>query len=185
MIEETLEDARRRMAATVDLLKGDLAGIRSNRASTGLVENIRVDYFGSEMPLNQLAQISVGDARLIVIQPWDKNAVNSVVKAIQTSDLGMMPNVDGDVIRLNIPALTEERRREMIKVVRAEVETSRVAVRNIRRDANSDLKELLKEKEISEDDERRGQEMIQKLTDKYIKEIDTLLDEKSKALTEF
>jgi ribosome recycling factor len=184
MIEEIKQDAATRMAKSVDSLKHELSKVRTGRAHTSLLDHIGVSYYGSEVPLNQAASVSVGDARTLVVSPWEKNMVPVIEKAILTSDLGLNPSTAGAVIRIPLPPLTEERRREMVKVVRHEAEFGRVAIRNIRRDANSDFKDLLKEKEITEDEDRRAQEEIQKLTDKYIEEIDNLLALKEKELME-
>ena len=184
MIDDILKDAEVRMGKTIEALKNDLSKMRTGRASTGLVEHIQVSCYGSETPLNQVANISVGDAPSLTVTPWDKSMVKPIEKAIMDSGLGLNPVTAGEVIRIPLPPLTEERRKEMIRLVRQEVESSRVAVRNVRRDANSDLKALQKEKEISEDDERRGSDLIQKLTDQKIVEIDKLLEEKEKDLME-
>lgn len=165
MLDETLDDAKERMSATVEALKREMAGVRTGRAATGLVDNLRVDYFGSEMPLNQLAQISVGDARLLVIQPWDKNAVDPIAKAIQNSDLSISPNIDGAIIRLNLPPLTEERRRDLVKSVKARGEESKVTIRSIRRDAQDMIRTIEKDGDASQDDCQRAQKDLQKLTD--------------------
>ncbi|MGH8204556.1 MAG: ribosome recycling factor [Steroidobacteraceae bacterium] len=156
--------------------------MRTGRANTGLLEGIKVEYYGSEMPLNQVASVSVEDARTLVVSPWDKAAVSAVEKAILKSDLGLTPNTAGQVIRLPLPPMTEERRRELTKVARHEAENARVAVRSVRRDLMNELKEMLKEKLISEDDDRRVQEEIQKLTDRHVHDIDQVLAEKEKEL---
>jgi ribosome recycling factor len=184
MIEDIKKDARTRMAKSIESLKHELAKIRTGRAHTSLLDHITVEYYGAEVPIGQAANITVEDARTLVVTPWDKTMVKPIEKAIMNSDLGLNPSTAGTVMRVPMPALTEERRRDLVKVVRHEAENARVAVRNIRRDANHDLKELLKEKEISEDDERRGQEEIQKLTDKFVKEIDELLEAKEAELME-
>ncbi len=184
MIEDINQDARQRMAKSVEALKHELAKIRTGRAHTSLLDHITVEYYGSEVPLNQVASINVEDARTLTITPWEKNMVGKVEKAILSSDLGLNPATAGTVIRVPMPPLTEERRRELVRIVRQEAENGRVTIRNIRRDANHDLKDLLKEKEISEDEEKRAQENIQKLTDKNIAHVDSLLSEKEKELME-
>jgi len=184
MIEDIKKDARTRMAKSIESLKHELAKIRTGRAHTSLLDHITVEYYGTEVPIGQAANITVEDARTLVVSPWDKSMVKPIEKAIMNSDLGLNPSTAGTVMRVPMPPLTEERRRDLVKVVRHEAENARVAVRNIRRDANHDLKELLKEKEISEDDERRGQEEIQKLTDKFVKQIDELLEAKEAELME-
>jgi ribosome recycling factor len=182
MLEDIKKDAVDRMQKCVAALKNDLKKLRTGRAHTSLVEHIKVDYYGTDTPLAQVARITVEDARTLVVTPFDKGVVQAVEKAIMKSDLGLMPNTAGTVIRIPMPAMTEERRRDMTKVVKHEAENARVAVRNVRRDVNQDVKELLKEKLISQDDDRRGQEEIQKLTDKYIAEIEVVLAEKEKEL---
>jgi ribosome recycling factor len=184
VIDDILKDAEIRMGKTIESLKNDLSKMRTGRANTSLIEHIQVSCYGADTPLNQVANISVGDARSLTVTPWDKSMVKPIEKAIMDSGLGLNPVTAGEVIRVPLPPLTEERRKEMIRLVRQEVESSRVAVRNIRRDANSDFKTLLKEKEISEDDERRASDLVQKLTDKKIVEIDKLLEEKEKDLME-
>ncbi|NPB09282.1 MAG: ribosome recycling factor [Thermodesulfobacteria bacterium] len=180
MIKDLLEDAKRRMAKSVKNFQAEIAKIRTGRASVALVDSIKVDYYGTVMPLNQMATITVADARLIVIQPWDPSALGAIEKAIQRSDLGLSPTNDGKVIRIAVPPLTEERRKELVKMVRKMAEEARVAVRNIRRDVLDDLKELKKEGEISEDDFYRAQDQLQKITDEYIGKIDQILEEKEK-----
>lgn len=184
MIEDIKKDAASRMSKSVDSLREKLAKVRTGRAHPSLLDHLVVSYYGSDVPLTQVANINIEDARTLVVQPWEQPMVKAVEKAIMESDLGINPNTAGTVIRVPLPALTEERRRDMTKIVRAEAEQLRVAVRNIRRDANGDLKDLVKEKLISEDDERRGQEDIQKLTDQHIKEIDEVLDKKEADLLE-
>ncbi|WP_296806728.1 ribosome recycling factor [Thiocapsa sp.] len=178
MIDDIKKDAAERMAKSVEALSHELAKIRTGRAHPSLLDHVMVSYYGSEMPIRQVANVSAEDARTLAVTPWERNMVQAVEKAIMQSDLGLNPNTAGTVIRVPMPALTEERRRDLIKVARNEAEQARVAVRNIRRDANHDLKELLKDKMISEDDERRGQELVQKLTDQYIKDVDAVLAEK-------
>ncbi len=182
MIADLKKDTETRMQKTLEALKTDLMKVRTGRAHTGLLDHIQVDYYGSMVPVNQVANVSLSDARTIAVQPYEKNMVGKVEKAIRDSDLGLNPATNGDQIRVPMPMLTEERRKDLIKVVRTEAEGARVSTRNIRRDANNDLKNLLKDKEISEDEERRGQEEVQKLTDKYIAEVDKALAEKEKEL---
>lgn len=167
MIADVLKDAETRMRKALDALERDLTSIRTGRASPSLVERLTVDYYGSATPLNQLAGISVPESRLLVIQPWDRGTIGPIEKAIQKSDLGLTPNNDGQVIRINIPALTEERRKHLVRIVHGNVEDAKVAIRNIRRDANSKVKELVGGKMISEDDERRGNSQIEELTKRF------------------
>jgi len=167
---------------SLDSFKSDLAKIRTGRAHTGLLDHIVVDYYGSMVPINQVAGVNLGDAKTINVQPYEKNMVAKVEKAIRDSDLGLNPATSGDLIRVPMPILTEERRKDLIKVVRTEAESAKVAIRNIRRDANDSLKKSLKEKAISEDDERRSQDDVQKITDKFIAEIDKLLQSKESEL---
>jgi len=178
MINEVKKSAEQKMHKTVETLKHDYQKVRTGRAHTGLLDHIQVDYYGSMMPINQVANVTLGDARTIAVQPWEKKMVAVVEKAIRDSDLGLNPSTSGDVIRVPMPALTEERRKELIKVVRHEAENARVAIRNVRRDANEHLKKLLKEHKVSEDDERHAQTDVQKLTDRYIAEIDKVLQGK-------
>ncbi|KRT54458.1 ribosome recycling factor [endosymbiont of Ridgeia piscesae] len=185
MIDDIKSDAATRMDKSVEALRNELAKIRTGRAHPSLLDHIKVDYYGSETPLNQVANINIEDARTLAVTPWEKTMVQAVEKAIMTSDLGLNPMSAGTVIRVPMPPLTEERRKDMIRIARNEAEGARVAVRNIRRDANHDLKDLVKEKMISEDDERRGQEIIQKLTDQHVKTIDEVLAVKEKDLMEF
>ena len=182
MLEEIKKDALTRMNKSVEAFRHDLTKLRTGRATTALVDHLKVNYYGSDMPLTQVASVSVSDARSLTITPWEKGMVSAVEKAILASDLGLTPNTAGTVIRINLPPLTEERRKELIKVVRGEAENARVAVRNLRRDANNALKEAVKEKEISEDDERRAQDDVQKLTDRYIAEVDKQLAQKEQDL---
>ncbi|ASQ46084.1 ribosome recycling factor [Legionella clemsonensis] len=184
MINDIKQDAEKRMKKTVETLQNDLTKIRTGRANPSLLDHVQVDYYGNSTPLNQVANITVSDSRTLLVTPWEKSIVAAVEKAILTSDLGLNPATAGNAIRVPMPPLTEERRKEMIRVVRGEGEQGRVAIRNIRRDANNHLKDLVKAKEISEDDERRASEVIQKLTDKYIAEVDALLVEKEKDLME-
>lgn len=185
MIEEFKKDAEVRMSKSVEALKSELTKLRTGRAHTSLLEHITVDYYGSEVPINQVANISVSDARTLTVTPWEKQMVSAVEKAIMNSGMGLNPASAGEVIRVPLPPLTEERRKDMIRVVRQEGEGARVAIRNIRRDVLGDIKTLLKEKEITEDDERRSHDDIQKITDKYIAQVDKLLEDKEKDLMEF
>ena len=181
-IVEIKKQSGENMAKSVDALKHDLAKVRTGRAHTGLIDHLRVDYYGSEMPINQVANVTLADARTISIQPFEKKMVQVVEKAIRDSDLGVNPATSGDVIRVPMPALTEERRRELTKIVKHEGENAKVAVRNIRRDAIAHLKALLKEGDVSEDDEKRAQDEVQKMTDKSIAEVDKLVADKEKEL---
>lgn len=185
MIEEFKKDAEVRMSKSVESLKTELTKLRTGRAHTSLLEHITVDYYGSEVPINQVANLSVADARTLTVTPWEKPMVSVVEKAIMNSGMGLNPASAGEVIRVPLPPLTEERRKDMIRVVRHEGEGARVAIRNIRRDVLGDIKTLLKEKEITEDDERRAQDDVQKITDKYIAQVDKLLEDKEKDLMEF
>lgn len=175
MIADVKKSAEQKMQKTLETLKADLAKVRTGRAHTGILDHITVDYYGSQMPINQVANVTLLDPRTISVHPWGKKMVNVIEKAIRESDLGLNPATAGEVIRVPMPPLTEERRKDLIKVVKHEAENARVAVRNIRRDANNTLKELLKQKTISEDHERRAQDEIQKLTDRFISEIDKAL----------
>ena len=175
MIADVKKTAEQKMHKSLEALKTDLGKVRTGRAHTGILDHVTVDYYGTQMPLNQVANLTLLDARTIGISPWEKKMGAVIEKAIRDSDLGLNPAAQGDLIRVPMPALTEERRRELIKVVKGEGENAKVAVRNLRRDANHHLKDLLKQKAVSEDDERRAQDEIQKLTDKYIAEIDKLL----------
>jgi ribosome recycling factor len=182
MINDIKKDAETRMQKSIEALKGELSKIRTGRAHPSLLNHITVDYYGSEVPIGQVANIAVEDARTLTVTPWEKPMVQVVEKAIMTSDLGLNPATSGSVIRVPMPPLTEERRRDLIKVVKNEGEQGKVAIRNIRRDANSDIKGLLKEKEISEDEARGGEDGIQKITDKYIAEVDSLIEAKEQDL---
>ena len=182
MIADVKKTAEQKMHKSVDALKTDLGKVRTGRAHTGLLDHISVDYYGTQMPLNQVANVTLLDARTIGISPWEKKMGAVIEKAIRESDLGLNPSTQGDIIRVPMPALTEERRRELIKVVKGDGENAKVAVRNLRRDAIHHLKDLLKQKEVSEDDEHRAQDDIQKLTDKFIAEIDRLLAAKESDL---
>ena len=180
MIEDVKKDANERMQKCVLALRNELKKLRTGRAHPSLVDHLKVDYYGSNTPLSQVARINVEDARTLVVTPFDKGMVQVIEKAIMKSDLGLMPNTAGTVIRIPMPPLTEERRRDMTKVVRNEAEGARVAVRNVRRDVLNDVKELLKEKLVTQDEDHRAQDEIQKLTDKYIAEIEQVLIEKEK-----
>lgn len=182
MIPELKKSTEQRMGKSIEAFKGDLAKVRTGRAHTGLLDHISVDYYGSPTPLNQVAKVVLLDSRTIGVTPFEKKLIQAVEKAIRDSDLGLNPATSGDTVRVPMPALTEERRKELIKVVRHEAENARVAVRNLRRDANHALKEALKKKDISENDERRAQDDVQKLTDRHIAEIDKLLQQKEAEL---
>ena len=182
MLNEIKKDAQARMVKSIEALRHDLTKLRTGRATTALVDHLKVNYYGSDMPLTQVASVTVTDARSLTISPWEKQMVSAVEKAILASDLGLTPNTAGTVIRINIPALTEERRRELSKHVHGEGENAKIAVRNIRRDANQQVKDLLKEKEITEDEERQTQDEIQKLTDKAIKDVDDVVKAKEQEL---
>jgi ribosome recycling factor len=177
-VADTRKGAEQKMQRSIDAFKNDLSKIRTGRAHTGLLDHIQVDYYGSPVPISQVANLTLVDARTIGVQPWEKKMVPVVEKAIRESDLGLNPSAQGDLIRVPMPALTEERRRELTKVVKSEGETAKIAVRNLRRDANEQLKKLVKDKEISEDEERRAGEDIQKLTDRFVAEIDKLVQTK-------
>ena len=182
MLNDIKKDAQTRMAKSVDAFRHDLIKIRTGRATTALVDHLKVNYYGSDMPLSQVANVSIADARSLVITPWEKQMVGAVEKAILASDLGLTPNTAGTVIRLNLPALTEERRRELSKLVHSESENAKVAIRNIRRDANHQVKELLKDKQVTEDDVARLEIEIQKLTDSAIKDVDEVVKAKEQEL---
>ncbi len=184
MINEILDDAKERMGKSVDALKGELSRLRTGRANTALLDNIKVDYYGNPTPLSQVANVTVADSRTLGVQPWEKGMVQTIEKAILESDLDLNPMSAGDIIRIPIPPLSQERRLDLVKLVKSEGEGGKVAVRNIRRDAISHIKELLKEKEISEDDARHGEEQVQKLTDSSIANIDNLLKGKEEELME-
>ena len=175
---EIIKSTENRMGKSIESLSNNLAKIRTGRASPGLLDHVQVDYYGSMVPVSQVANVNVIDSRALSVQPWEKNMISVVEKAIRESDLGLNPVPLGDLIRVPMPALTEERRRELTRVVRAEGEDAKVAVRNLRREANDSLKNLVKDKEISEDEERRYQEVVQKLTDKFVAEIDDLIARK-------
>jgi ribosome recycling factor len=180
MLEDIKKDAVERMQKCVQALRNELKRLRTGRAHPSLLEHIRVDYYGNEVPLNQVANIALEDSRTITVTPWEKSMVGAIEKAIMKSDLGLMPNSAGTVIRVPMPALTEERRKDLTKVVRHEAENARVAVRNVRRDVMNELKDMVKEKLLAQDDDRRAQEEVQKLTDKHVAEIDQVLAEKEK-----
>jgi len=182
MVDDIIKDAEIRMNKSLDSLRQELAKVRTGRAHPSLLEHITVDYYGSETPLSQVASIGVEDARTLTITPWERPMVQAIEKAIMNSDLGLNPNSAGAVIRIPMPQLTEERRRDLVKVVKGEGENSKIAVRNIRRDANSDFKMLEKEKEISEDLQRNAEDDIQKLTDKFVNEIDEIIAAKEEDL---
>ena len=182
MLNEIKKDAQARMAKSIEALRHDLTKLRTGRATTALVDHLKVNYYGSDMPLTQVASVTVTDARSLTITPWEKQMVSAVEKAILASDLGLTPNTAGTVIRINIPALTEERRRDLSKHVHGEGENAKIAVRNIRRDANQQVKDLLKEKAITEDEESKAQDDIQKLTDKAIKDVDEVVKAKEQEL---
>jgi len=184
MIDDIKKEVTARMVKSVDNLKHDLTKLRTGRAHASLLDHITVSYYGSEMPLNQVASVAVSDARTLLVTPWERNMVGPIEKAIMTSDLGLNPATAGTSIRIPLPPLTEERRRDLVKVVRHEGEGAKVAVRNIRRDANGQLKALLKDKKISEDADRQAQDEIQKLTDRHIQEIDRILATKEAELME-
>lgn len=178
MLEDIKKTADLKMQKSLESLKNDLAKVRTGRAHTGLLDHVMVEYYGSMVAVNQVANVNLGDARTINVQPYEKNMIGKVEKAIRDCDLGLNPATNGDLIRVPMPMLTEERRRDLIKIVRTEGEGAKVAIRNVRRDANDALKKLLKDKEISEDDERRAQDEVQKMTDKAVIEVDKLLQVK-------
>jgi len=182
MLNDIKNDAQQRMTKSVEALRHELQRLRTGRASTALVEHLKVNYYGSDVPLSQVANVAVSDARSLTITPWEKNMVQPIEKAIMSSDLGLNPTTAGTVIRINLPALTEERRKDLSKHVAHEGENAKVAVRNIRRDAIQHVKELLKDKKITEDEERRAEEDIQKLTDKFVKDVDGVVKTKEDEL---
>ena len=179
-VADVKKTTEQKMNKSIETLKADLAKVRTGRAHAGILDHVKVDYYGNPTQLSQVANITLIDARTIGVQPWEKKMVGAIEKAIRESDLGLNPATQGDLIRVPTPALTEERRKEMVKLVKTEAEDAKIAVRNIRRDANEGLKKLLKDKAISEDDERRAQEDVQKLTDRFVTEIDKLVAEKEK-----
>ncbi|MBI1173899.1 MAG: ribosome recycling factor [Sideroxydans sp.] len=178
MIADIKKNAEQKMTRSLETLKTDFGKVRTGRAHTGILDHVTVDYYGNPTPIGQVANLTLVDARTISVQPWEKNMVGPVEKAIRDADLGLNPATNGEMIRVPMPMLTEERRRDLIKVVKGEAENAKIAVRNVRRDANEQLKKLLKEKEISEDDERRAQDDIQKLTDRFVAEVDKALQTK-------
>jgi len=184
VIKEAVQDAERRMKSAIQSLKDDLSGVRTGRANPGLVEKLSVEYYGSPVPLIQLATISVPEPRQLLIKPFDAGSIKDIERAIQSSDLGLTPISDGKVIRLNLPALTEERRRDLTKFVNSRLEEARISIRNVRRDTNKDLREFESEKLISEDELKDGEEKIQELTDKYVEEIGQIGEEKEKEIME-
>ena len=184
MLEDIKKDAASRMSKSVESLRQELTKIRTGRAHTSLLDHITVEYYGSQVPLNQVSNVGVEDSRTLTVTPWEKDMVPVIEKAIINSDLGLNPSSAGTVIRVPLPPLTEERRKDMIRVVRNEAEGGRIAIRNIRRDAIGDIKDLMKEKMIGEDDERRGEDEIQEITDKYVAEVDKVLAEKESELLE-
>jgi ribosome recycling factor len=181
-VADTRKSAEQKMLKTIEAFKVDLAKIRTGRAHAGLLDHVHVDYYGSPVPISQVANVGLADSRTISVQPWEKKMVGAIERAIRDADLGLNPSTMGEVIRVPMPALTEERRRELAKVVKGEAEGAKIAVRNRRRDANEQFKKLVKDKSISEDDERRGQDEVQKLTDKFVAEIDKLVAEKDKEI---
>ena len=184
MIKDYMEDAERRMGKTAETLKKDFAALRAGRATPALLDKIQVDYYGAMTPLTQMANISAPESHLLMVQPWDRNTLKNVEKAILSSDLGLNPNNDGSIIRIAIPQLTEERRRDLAKVVKKKDEEAKVAIRNIRRELNDDIKELEKSKEVSEDDAARGLEEAQKLTEKWTKKLDEITKAKEAEIME-
>jgi ribosome recycling factor len=182
MIAELKKTIEGKMQKSIDALKADLAKVRTGRAHTGILDHVQVEYYGSMVPINQVANVTLVDARTLGVQVWEKPMAGKVEKAIRESDLGLNPSAQGELIRVPMPPLTEERRRDLAKVVKGEGENAKVAIRNLRRDANNSLKEAMKNKEISEDEERRAQEDIQKLTDRYVAEVDKLLAQKESEL---
>jgi ribosome recycling factor len=179
-VADVKKNTDQKMQKSIETLKNDLAKVRTGRAHVGMLDHVQVDYYGTPTHINQVANVTLLDARTIGVQPWEKKMIATVEKAIRESDLGLNPSTQGDVIRVPTPALTEERRKEMVKLVKNEAEDAKIAIRNIRRDANEGLKKLLKDKAISEDDERRSQDDVQKLTDKFVAEVDKLVAEKEK-----
>ncbi len=184
MIDDVLKNTEIKMGKAVDALERDLSGVRTGRASTRLFDNVKVDYYGTPTPLSQVASISVPEARMIVIQPWDKSIVSIIEKAILKSDLGLNPSTQGNVIRLQIPELTEERRKELVKVVKKKVEEGRISVRNIRRGSLEKIREMKNDKEISEDDEKRAEKRLQEITDEFIGNVDKVGSDKEKEVME-
>lgn len=181
-IADVKKNTEQKMHKSIDTLKADLAKVRTGRAHTGILDHVQVDYYGTPTHISQVANITLIDARTIGVQPWEKKMISAIEKAIRDADLGLNPSTQGDIIRVPTPPLTEERRKEMVKLVKSEAEDAKIAIRNIRRDANEGLKKILKEKACSEDDERRAQEDVQKLTDKFVIDIDKLIVEKEKEI---
>lgn len=181
-VAEIISQTTHKMGRTIESLREDFVGIRTGRASTGLLDHVMVDYYGSPTPINQVSQVTVGDARTLIVQPWEKSMLAPIEKAIRNSDLGLNPASNGETVRVPLPALTEERRRELTKVVKSMGEDGKVAIRNLRRDANTHVDRLTKDKEISEDDQRRAETEIQKVTDKYIAEVDKAVADKEKEI---
>ena len=184
MINDIIQDSEKRMAKSIEALKGTLTKIRTGRAHPSLIEHIQVSYYGSNVPLTQVANVGVADSRTLSVTPWEKQMVPVIEKALMTADLGLNPVTAGEIIRIPLPPLTEERRKELVKLVKAEAENARIAIRNIRRDANSDFKSLQKEKEISEDEQRGAEDQAQKITDKFIAQVEEVISEKEKELME-
>ena len=184
MIQDIISETESKMKKAIESLHRELQSIRTGRASTSLIERIHVEYYGSNTPLNQMATLSAPEPRMLLVQPWDKNAMSAIEKAIQKSELNLTTNNDGKVIRVPIPPLTEQRRKELAKVVKVKVEEARIAIRNVRRDHLGDLKEMLQEKMISEDEDKRAQERIQQLTDKYVREAETVGQHKEQEISE-
>ncbi len=184
MIDEILVDAESRMGKSVESLRSELVKIRTGRAHPSLLDQIMVDYYGTDTPINQVANVTVEDSRTLAVAPWEKPMVAVVEKAIMNSGLGLNPSTAGNLIRIPMPPLTEERRKELVKVVKADGENAKIAIRNIRRDANNDFKDLLKEKEVSEDESRQGEERVQKITDKFVTSVDEVIATKEKELLE-
>lgn len=182
--KKVFQETEEKMKKAMDSLKKELGNIRAGRATPAMLERVSVDYYGTPTPVNQVANVTAPEPRMLVIQPWEKNLLSVIEKAILKSDLGITPNNDGNVIRLNVPQLTQQRRTELVKMTKKSAEEAKVAVRNLRRDANESLKKLEKDKAISEDENKRGQEEIQKLTDKYIKEVDRISEVKEKEIME-
>lgn len=181
-MHKVIQDSEVRMQKSIESFKQAMSKVRTGRANPGLLEHVRVDYYGDQVPLSQVATVSVADARTLMISPWEKKLIPTIEKAVMTADLGLNPVTSGDVIRVPLPAITEERRKDLIKVVRSEAENARVSIRNVRRDANTAIKDLLKHKQIAEDEERRLADVAQKLTDKYTAEVEVLLAAKEKDL---
>ncbi len=183
-IKEILSTAQTKMQKTIEVLRVDLASVRSGRASVSLIDKVMVEYYGTPTPVNQVASVTVPEPRMIVIQPWEKNLLKDIERAIMKSDLGLNPNSDGSVIRLNLPQLTEERRKELVKTVHKKAEDARVSIRNLRREANDSVKKAEKAKEITEDEAKKANDDIQKMTDKFIKEVDTVMEHKENEVME-